>query len=96
MHITAHFQTIKRLLDGGRSADFDDVVHAYAVGELEYFLVPVGRLGVVDEVRRAERFGLLELVVRGRGRDDSCARCGGELEAEAAHAEGQRGRLMDG
>ena len=83
MHITAHFQAIKRLLDGGRSADFDDMVHAYAVGELEYFLVPVGRLGVVDEVRRAELFRFREIGGGGGCDDDSRTGCDGELKGEA-------------
>ena len=63
MYVPGDLHTVERLFDRRRSADFDDVVHAFAIRELEHLFVPIVRLGVVDEVRRAEGFGFLELVV---------------------------------
>jgi hypothetical protein len=52
------------------------VVDAFAVGEFEDFLLPVGGLGVVDDVCSAEGFCKVEFLGGGGRGDDSGAEGG--------------------
>ena len=77
---TAVSNAIERLHECSRSTDLKDVVHTAPVREPQYFLVPVRRSLVVDDMCRAELLYDLELRVRGRRRDDSGTGGDGELK----------------
>ena len=80
VNIPAHSHAVERPINRGRPADLDDVVHTLAVRQLEDLLVKVRRLGIIDDVGRAELFHFFELLV-GRGGDDhSSAGCSSKLK----------------
>src|SRR6516165_4109700 len=62
-------QGLQRHRDRPRPANLDDAIDTAVAGELTRFLVPIRRLGVVDNFRRAHRLEPLGLV-SGRGRRD--------------------------
>jgi len=78
-HLPADPGSDDRAGERAGAADLHDDVDAHAIGKPADLVLPIRMRAVIDAVGSAQRLGLMQLAVGGRGGDDARARRAGEL-----------------
>src|SRR6185437_16899108 len=73
---------IQGFCERARAANLDHVLYAFPASQLQYVLVPIGRVFIIDHLGGAHLVQALELCVAACSRDYACAMHPRELQRE--------------